>query len=183
LRSYADYANRIGRGSSYVLNGMVLDLRIGAGHINAIVAGSGSKPYDVVVEIADISKRKWDEIVGICGKSVAGMDALVEGKFPKELAALFTQKEKGIFPSPKEIKFGCSCPDWAYMCKHVAAAMYAAGARLDEDPLLFFKLRNADFTELLKRSVEEKMESMLKNAGRKTERVIADGEVKALFGV
>ncbi|MDR2087758.1 MAG: SWIM zinc finger family protein, partial [Clostridiales Family XIII bacterium] len=165
LKSYADYSNRIGRGSSYVTNGMVLDLRISTGRVDAIVAGSGSKPYSVSVTIESVTARRWGEITALCGKSIANIDQLVEGKFPKELAALFTQKEKGLFPAPKEIEFNCSCPDWASVCKHVAAVMYAVGARLDEEPLLFFTLRNIDFTELLKKSVEDKMESMLKNAG------------------
>jgi uncharacterized Zn finger protein len=183
LKSYADYANRIGRGSSYVTNGMVLDLKISTGRIDAVVAGSGSKPYNVSVVIEGVTKRKWEAITAICGKSIANIDMLAEGKFPKELEALFTQRDKGLFPSPKEIEFSCSCPDWAYMCKHVAAVMYATGARLDEKPLLFFSLRNVDFTELLKKSVEDKMTSMLKNADRKTARVMGDTDARKLFGI
>jgi uncharacterized Zn finger protein len=183
LKSYADYSNRIGRGSSYVINGMVLDLKISTGRVDAVVAGSGSKPYNVSVEIEGVTERKWNAITAICGKSIANIDTLTEGKFPKELETLFTQKDKGLFPSPKEIGFSCSCPDWAYMCKHVAAVMYAVGARLDEEPLLFFSLRNVDFTELLKKSVEEKMTSMLKNADRKTARVMKDADAKKLFGI
>jgi uncharacterized Zn finger protein len=162
---------------------MVLDLRISTGLIDAVVAGAGSKPYNVSVNIADLTKRKWDAITAICGNSIANIDTLAEGKFPKELEALFTQKDKGLFPSPKEIKFSCSGPEWAYMCKHVAAVMYATAARLDEEPLLFFTLRNVDFTELLKKSVEEKMESMLKNADKKTARAMNAADAKELFGI
>jgi uncharacterized Zn finger protein len=183
LKSYADYSNRIARGSSYVTGGMVLDLQIRAGHIDAIVAGSGSRPYTVAITIEDLAKHSWEEMASICGRSIENIDQLAEGKFPKELETLFTQKGKGLFPSPKEIKFSCSCPDWAYMCKHVAAAMYATGARLDEDPLLFFTLRDIDFTRLLKKSVDEKMESMLKNFGKKTNRVMDDPDIHSLFGV
>jgi uncharacterized Zn finger protein len=183
LESYADYANRIGRGGSYVTNGMVLDLRISTGRIDAIVAGSKSKPYTVSVTIENLAKRRWNDITAICGKSIANVDRLADGKVPQELEILFTQKDKGLFPTPEEIKFGCSCPDWAYMCKHVAAAMYATGARLDEEPLLFFTLRNIDFTELLKKSVEEKTDSMLKNAEKKTPRVLENANLKDLFGI
>lgn len=69
------------------------------------------------------------------------------------------------------------------MCKHIAAALYGIGARLDEEPILFFKLRDIDFQELLKKSMEEKMQSMLKNADKKSERIIDDGDVFDLFGV
>lgn len=86
-------------------------------------------------------------------------------------------------PEKIEIKFKCSCPDSARMCKHVAAVLYGIGARLDEDPILFFKLRCIDFQKLLKKSMEDKMQSMLKNADKKSDRVIDDAEIFDLFGV
>ena len=52
-------------------------------------------------------------------------------------------------PSPDEIKLACSCPDWADMCKHIAAALYGVGARLDEQPQLLFVLRGVDESELV----------------------------------
>lgn len=69
------------------------------------------------------------------------------------------------------------------MCKHIAAALYGVGARLDEDPILFFRLRGIDFEELLKKSVKEKIQSMLKNAPEKSSRAIDDENVFDLFGV
>ncbi|MCL2660678.1 MAG: SWIM zinc finger family protein [Acidobacteriaceae bacterium] len=183
LESYADYRNRIERGRAYVKNGFVLDLRIDAESVTAIVAGSGRNPYDVEINIAALPKDKWERITELCGRSIANIDELVQGKFPKELETLFTQKGEGLFPSPKEIKFSCSCPDYAYMCKHVAAVLYAVGARLDEEPSLFFKLRSIEIEALIKRSIEEKMENMLKNSERKTRRVIADADIGDLFGI
>lgn len=183
LESYADYSNRIGRGRSYVKNGFVLDLQISPGTVTALVHGSGSKPYMVEIAIAPLSKHKWNSITKDCSRSIANLEELAGGQFPKDLAELFTQKGHGLFPTPKEIKFDCSCPDWAYMCKHVAAALYGVGARLDEDPTLFFKLRDIPFEDLLKKSVEEKMRNMLKNAGKKSKRVIKDADIKKIFGV
>ena len=55
----------------------------------------------------------------------------------------------GLFPAPSEIKMSCSCPDWADMCKHVAATLYGVGARLDSDPDLLFALRGVDRAELV----------------------------------
>jgi uncharacterized Zn finger protein len=183
LEGYADYANRIGRGRSYVRNGCVLDLSIAPGAARALVQGSRAKPYEVTVAIDPLSKTKWDRIVKRCSHKIDNLEELLSGKFPKEFMELFTDRSDGLFPSPKEIHFTCSCPDWASMCKHVAAALYGVGARFDNDPALFFLLRDIDFAELLKKSVDAKMESMLKNAGNTTERVIKDADTFELFGV
>jgi len=183
LESYADYANRISRGRSYVKNGFVLDLQIDSECVTAIVAGSGRKPYNVKISIDALSDTKWKKITEICGRSIANIDQLVQGKFPKELEILFLQKGDGLFPSPKEISFACDCPDWAYMCKHVAAVLYGIGARFDEDPTLFFKLRNIEIEALIKKSIDEKMANMLKNSGKKSRRVIDDADIDELFGI
>jgi uncharacterized Zn finger protein len=183
LESYADYANRIGRGRSYVTNGMVLDLQIGPGVVTAMVSGSRKTPYDVLIEIDKLSEARWKNIVEQCSRRIAGISDLVEGKFPADLAQIFLKQESGLFPSPREIHLGCSCPDWAEMCKHVAAALYGVGARLDRDPMLFFTLRSIDFSELLKKSVDEKIDGMLKNAGRKSDRTIDDADITELFGL
>ncbi|MDR1133892.1 MAG: hypothetical protein LBL05_06980 [Synergistaceae bacterium] len=183
LESYADYANRMGRGRSYVKNGMVLDLQIVPGAVNAKVSGSGKTPYDVLIRIDKLPEHRWKAIVDQCSRRIAGISDLVQGKFPEDLAHVFLKQESGLFPSPSEIHLGCSCPDWAEMCKHVAAVLYGVGARLDSDPTLFFTLRSIDFSELLQRSVEEKIGSMLKNAGRKSSRTIDDADIAALFGL
>jgi len=183
LERYSDYENRIGRGRSYVSNGFVLDLKIATGRVEALVVGTSPMPYDVSVAIDKLSEEQWEAITKRCGNRVENLEALAEGKFPKDLADLFTDKETGLFPTPKEIHFDCSCPDWASMCKHVAATLYGVGARLDKDPLLFFTLRDVDVHALLKKSVAEKMERMLENAGKKTRRVLDGADVKALFGL
>ena len=181
LEGYADYSNRIGRGRSYVKNGFVLDLQIETCKVSALV--QGSSVYKISIDFKPISKAKWEDIISKCSNKINGIEELVEGKFPKALGEVFTSKDNGLFPSPKEIKFNCSCPDVAYMCKHVAAVLYGIGARFDEDPTLFFKLRDIDFEVLLKKSVEEKMNSMLLNANKKSKRIIDDEDVSDLFGI
>ena len=183
LESYADYSNRIGRGSSYVKNGMVLDLQINAGAVSALVQGSRKTPYKVEIIIAGLSEGAWNKITSQCGNKINSMAELAEGKFPKEFEELFLCQNDGLFPSPREIKLYCSCPDGADMCKHVAAALYGIGARFDADPLLFFKLRGIKFEELLKKSVDDKIDGMLKNAENKSSRVIEDADVSSLFGL
>ena len=183
LESYADYDSRLGRGRSYVKNGAVLDLVITTGEVRALVQGSQVKPYNIVVKIDPLDRKTWSDITQQCSRQISNLEELASGKFPQELTELFTSRGGGLFPSPKEIKFQCSCPDWASMCKHVAAVLYGIGARFDEDPMLFFKLRDIDFSELLKKSVEDKMINMLKNAGARTSRTMVDVNTYELFGV
>ena len=183
LESYAELSNRIGRGRSYVKQGAVLDLQLKKGKIEALVQGSGTKPYSVVVKIDRLNEKKWESVLEICNHRIDTMESLLIGEFPKEFDELFRTSEKGLFPYPKEIHFDCSCPDSARVCKHIAAVLYGVGARLDDDPILFFKLRDIDFEVLLKKSIEDKMKSMLKNADKKSTRVIDDNEVFDLFGL
>src|SRR6202167_5010227 len=49
LERYSDYANRLPRGRTYVRNGSVVDLQIGAGEVRAQVMGSSL--YTVVVNV------------------------------------------------------------------------------------------------------------------------------------
>jgi len=183
LESYADYGSRIGRGRSYVRSGAVLDLSILPGNVNALVQGSRARPYEVIVEIDSLPKKKWSDITARCSRKIESLEELASGKFPTDLMELFTNRGDGIFPSPKEIHFECSCPDWASMCKHVAAVLYGIGARFDEEPTLFFLLRDIEFTEVLKKSVEEKMSNMLINAGKATARTMKGIDTYKLFGV
>lgn len=183
LESYADYSNRIERGKRYVRNNAVLDLKISKGKVAAKVQGSRVKPYDVEITIDALDNKKWEQVTELCNHRIDSLEQLIEGKFPKELEILFTDKKYGMFPSPKEIHFACSCPDWAYMCKHVAATLYGIGARLDNDPMLFFALRDIDGQMLIRKSMERKLESMLKNAGKKSKREIAAKDISDIFGL
>jgi len=183
LERYADYSNRIGRGRSYVRNGMVLDLQIRPGKVTALVQGTGSQPYSVTITIGEISKQTWKNIREECQGKFDSLAELMEGKFPKALQDLFIAKGQGLFPSPKEIRFSCSCPDWASMCKHVAATLYGISARLDENPMLFFKLRKANVNDLISEAVAEKTEKLLKKAGKKSARVIEDADMGDMFGI
>ncbi|MEA4833088.1 MAG: hypothetical protein VB118_10805 [Oscillospiraceae bacterium] len=182
LELYADYVNRIARGKAYVRNGSVIHLAIEGGTVTAKVQGSKARPYNVSVNISPMSVPDWDRIKCLCQNKIGSLTELAEGKFPAEFAVLFTQKNSRLFPSPKEIKFSCSCPDWACMCKHVAAVLYGIGARFDDDPMLFFTLRGIDVNDLIKRSINDKVNTMLASAGKRTERTLENIDICALFG-
>lgn len=183
LELYADYSNRIGRGRSYVRHGAVLDLQIEPGRVMALVQGSGSKPYAIVIRIMELKKDRWSEMKKACEGKLDSLQELLNGKFPKSLEEVFTARGSGLFPSPKEIHFDCSCPDWASMCKHVAATLYGIGARLDEDPSLFFRLRNADMEELARQAVSDRTGKLLEKASKKSARIIEDSDLSAVFGI
>ncbi|OGP89933.1 MAG: hypothetical protein A2031_09230 [Deltaproteobacteria bacterium RBG_19FT_COMBO_43_11] len=183
LEQYADYSNRIGRGRNYVRHGAVLDLQIESGEVNALVQGSRQKPYSVSIKIQTLKKDIWHKIKTLCEDTLESFQELLAGAFPKTLGEIFTSTDTGMFPAPREIKFSCSCPDWASMCKHVAAVLYGVGARLDEDPKLFFRLRDADITKLIKQTVAGRTEKLLEKASRKSSRIMEDADLSAVFGI
>jgi uncharacterized Zn finger protein len=183
LESYSDYANRIGRGRSYVRNGAVLDLQITHGLIRALVQGSESKPYQIDITIDPLAKDTWEAMAKECAGKIDSLQELIEGKFPKGLSVMFTAKGKGLFPSPKEIRLQCSCPDGARMCKHLAAALFGVGARLDEDPTLFFALRGVNVEALISETITKKSESLLEKSKTRSRRRMKETDVSGLFGI
>ena len=183
LKRYSDYASRIGRGASYVRSGAVLDLKIEQGAIKAAVQGSVRNPYEVEIAILPLLPEVWENI-RIAGEGkIDSLQELIEGKFPPGLSELFTAQGSGLFPTPKEITFTCSCPDRAMMCKHVAAVFYGIGARLDEDPTLFFTLRAVDVHGLISQAIQNKTQTMLSKSGVNSRRILEDADIGAMFGL
>jgi len=183
LESYADYENRIGRGRSYVRHSAVLDLQIAPGKVTSLVQGSMGAPYEVVISIKKMKKKNWQNIKKECQSRLSSLPDLLAGKIPKELQEIFMVQGRGLFPTPSEITFDCSCPDWASMCKHVAASLYGVGARLDEDPALFFTLRQAEIDDLVTQAVQSKASSIIEKVTTGSSRVIADDKLSDLFGL
>lgn len=147
LERYSDYANRLPRGRTYVRNGSVIDLKIAEGAIQAQVMGSSL--YQVEVKVLAVSAPQWRAISADCAGSIETLVELLQGKLSKAVMERISTPKTGLFPAPKEISFKCSCPDWASMCKHVAAVLYGIGARLDEQPDLLFNLRRVDVKDLV----------------------------------
>lgn len=147
LETYARLVNRLHRGRSYVRNGSVMDLQLGAGTVDALV--SGSALYRVSVTIAPLLPRRWQALVRECAGRIGSLVELLQGRFSRAVMETLIRRESGLFPSPREIAFACSCPDRAALCKHVAATLYGVGARLDAEPELFFRLRRVDQLDLL----------------------------------
>jgi len=178
LESYSDYENRLPRGRAYVRNGSVVHLEIAAGAVKALV--SGSSLYEVTIGISPVPKTRWSSI---CRDSAGAIDSLVEllqGRFSKGVMERLCRQHSGLFPAPNEITLACSCPDWASMCKHVAAVLYGVGARLDEQPELLFRLRKVDEKDLIAKADGG---ARLAKRGPSKGKVLSNANLAELFGL
>src|SRR5712671_5476520 len=177
LERYSDFANRLPRGRTYVRNGSVVALQIAKGEVVAFVAGS--ELYKIKIGIAPVKPSRWKSICRDCAGSIDSLVELLQGRLAKGVMDRVCREGDGLFPSPKEIELSCSCPDWADMCKHVAAALYGVGAMLDQKPQLLFVLRGVDESDLFAGSGEDISLSQAPPAAN----VLNDGDVAALFGL
>jgi uncharacterized Zn finger protein len=178
LERYSDFENRLPRGRTYVRNGSVVDLQIAPGTVAALV--SGSTLYDVRVTVASVPNARWSAICRDCAGAIDSLVELLQGRFSKGVMARICREKTGLFPSPNEISFTCSCPDWASMCKHVAAVLYGIGARLDERPELLFTLRNVDQQDLIAKAGTGLPR---KHKGPATAKVLASDDLSEMFGI
>lgn len=176
LEHYSDYANRLPRGRTYVRNGSVVDLQVGKGRIRALV--SGSELYEIQIDIAPLPKKTWIGLKKQCAGKIGTLVELLQGKLSKAVMELVTDPRQGLFPKPTEIEIECSCPDYAGMCKHVAAVMYGVGSRLDSSPELLFVLRAVDHLELIEQALPAPTKPSEKGA-----RAIATADLEAIFDI
>jgi uncharacterized Zn finger protein len=178
LERYSDFENRLPRGRTYVRNGSVVDLQVTGGKVSARV--SGSEIYRVTVTVAKVAKAHWDSL---CRECAGGIDSLVEllsGEFSDGVMERICQQETGLFPAPAHIKFSCSCPDVATMCKHVAAVLYGIGARFDREPSHLFRLRGVNENDLIAHAGDGI--ALAKN-GPASSKVLADSAIADVFGI
>ena len=177
LERYSDYASRLPRGRSYVRSGAVVDLQIAPGKITALVRGSAL--YTVTITIAPVDPKLWKAIQAECTGKIDSVVELLRGKLSTAVMEIITRETTGLFPAPKQIGLRCSCPDSATMCKHVAAALYGVGARLDREPEMLFGLRSVAPTELVTTATAGV------TAGKQTvaKGKALDGDLASLFGI
>ncbi len=178
LESFSDFENRLPRGRTYVRNGSVCHLDIAKGKIEAKV--SGSSLYSVSVKIKTLPPPKWTLVKQRCGGQIGSLIELLQGRLSDNVMEVVTDRENGLFPLPGEISLSCSCPDWAVMCKHVAAVLYGVGARLDQKPDLLFKLRGVDHEELIAADSQAAVSAAV-NKGKS--RRLAAQSLSNVFGV
>ncbi len=178
LESFSDYQNRLPRGRTYVRNGSVCHLEIAKGQVKAMVMGS--KLYNVTIAIETLVPKRWADVKKRCTGKISSLVELLQGKLSSHVMEVVTDRDTGLFPTPGEIRLRCDCPDWAVMCKHVAAALYGVGARLDERPELLFLLRGVDHEELISADVGLASTPGKTKSSRKR---IADDALADVFGI
>lgn len=178
LESFSDYENRLPRGRTYVRNGSVLHLHVEAGKVESVV--QGSELYEISIRIDPLAPARWQTIQSRCRGRIGSLIELLQGKLSSEIMTIVTDKTDGLFPSPQEIHLKCDCPDWATMCKHVAAVLYGIGARLDTAPELLFTLRGVDQSDLIATGDDA---IALPGAKRKGRRTLAADSLNDIFGV
>jgi len=179
LEAYSDYANRLPRGRTYVRNGSVVDLQISQGKVTARV--SGSSLYKIELKIKPLTANLWKSIQTECAGKIDSLIELLQGKLSSSVMQIVTRPERGLFPTPKEIELDCSCPDWADLCKHVAASLYGVGARLDQSPELLFLLRGVDPADLI--SQASAAETVRQSARAEGAAAMSEAEIADVFGI
>lgn len=179
LESYSDFANRLPRGRTYIRNGSVIDLQISQGRVTSLVAGS--ELYKIAIQIKPLPKAQWEAIRKECAGGIDSLLELLQGKLSAAVMQVVTRHGAGLFPSPEEIDLDCSCPDWAEMCKHVAATLYGVGARLDEKPDLLFLLRGVDPAELV--SEVSAHEAVRQTGAADAAAAFSDTDLSEVFGI
>lgn len=180
LEHYSDYANRLPRGRTYARNGSVVHLAIEPGKVSAIV--SGRSIYNVDITVSPLAEARWQAISRECAGRIDSLIDLLAGQLADGVMQVLAQPRTGLFPTPREIELGCSCPDWAGMCKHVAAALYGVGARLDQAPELLFRLRQVDAMDLIAKAATAEQLAELGGAGDGDD-ALAGEDLGALFGI
>ncbi|MFL5194317.1 MAG: SWIM zinc finger family protein, partial [Microvirga sp.] len=178
LESYRDYENRLPRGRTYVRNGSVVDLQITPLEATAMV--SGSELYTVKISIKAMPRSQWQCLCRDCAGGIDSLVELLQGRFSKGVMERLCRQDNGLFPKPSEIRFSCSCPDSASMCKHVAAVLYGVGSRLDEQPELLFRLRAVDHSELV---ADLDTAVPLSKTAPAAGKVLETDDLSALFGL
>jgi len=178
LERYSDYVNRLPRGRTYLRNGSVVDLQVGPGLVTALV--SGSAMYNVQVTVGPVPRACWSAICKDCSGAIDSLVELLQGRVSKGVMTRLCEEKTGLFPSPKDIRFTCSCPDWASMCKHVAAVLYGIGARLDRQPELLFTLRKVDQQDLVATAGADFSTKGKRAAGTK---VLQSADLSEMFGI
>lgn len=176
MERHSDYANRLPRGRTYVRNGSVFDLQVNPGQVVAQV--SGSSIYRTTISVQPVPRARWQQICADCAGGIDSLVELLQGRLAKSVMDRLCQQDDGLLPAPKDIRFDCSCPDSAAMCKHVAAVLYGVGARLDHQPELLFTLRQVDAGDLLKRAG-----TGVGTAAAEGGRTLVDDDLGALFGL
>ncbi len=143
--SNIDYSNRLPRGRTYANKGMVKEISIEGNKISAKVAGSRPSPYKVNISVPEFTAAEKAKIMAMVTDNPAYLSKLLNRRLPNELNDICSRQGIHIFPNTwDDLNGGCSCPDWAVPCKHMASVLYLIANEIDKNPFLVFQLHDFD---------------------------------------
>ncbi len=140
---------RLQRGRRYARKGQVLSLTEGVGEVVGKVQGSRSRPYTITIQIKPLTDAQWEQVIEALAARPIFLAQLLAGEMPQEIEEAFADVNLSLFPTSRELAQECNCPDWAEVCKHLAAVHYILAERFDEDPFLLFRLRGKTQDEIM----------------------------------
>ena len=145
-----DFTNRIPRGKSYANTGKVYDIDIDDNSISAKVQGRYSDYYDTRISFRTFNESEKKIILDVINSSDVLLSSLLNHELPVELYDELTCKGIQVFPSSvDDFTSSCNCPDYAYICKHIAAVIHMMVHEVDKDPFEVFKLQGCDLVGML----------------------------------
>jgi uncharacterized Zn finger protein/superfamily II DNA or RNA helicase len=148
--SNIDYDNRLPRGKSYANKGSVTKISIKGNRIEAKVAGSRPKPYNVDITLPPFFEPQLGEFISALAKKPTIISKLLNRELDPEVLTIAENLGLKVFPKQwTDFKMQCSCPDWAVPCKHLAAVVYKVSAEIDNNPFLVFELHQVNLIEEL----------------------------------
>ncbi len=141
---------------------------------------AGSELYQISIKIDKMPTKAWKQLCEQCTSSVTSTIDLLRGKLPEPIISTLTDPDSGLFPRSRQIHLSCDCPDWAGLCKHLAAVLYGVGNRLDDSPELLFLLRGVDQNDLIGSSLIEATEASVDLGGAPG---LDSSELGDIFGI
>jgi uncharacterized Zn finger protein len=156
LEAFTDPA-RLGRGRTYANTGRILSHTIANGKVTAKVRGSINpyfgvyeEPiYTTTVAMKPLARADWTAVIAELSRRAGTVAKLLVNELPDSVEAVFASRRLPFLPQgQRDFVTGCSCPDYANPCKHVAGLCYRLAGELDRDPFLLFELRGLSRQEL-----------------------------------
>ena len=140
-----DMANRLPRGKTYANKGAVHSLAISQNQISASIKGSAPRPYKAKLSVPLLTEQEKDALLTEIRENPATLAQLLNRQLPQELTEFANRRRIKLFPkSFQDLTMGCSCPDFAVPCKHLAAVIYIIANEIDRNPFLVFQLKGLD---------------------------------------
>ena len=140
-----DMANRLPRGKTYANKGAVQGLTISNNQFSASIKGSAPRPYRTRLSVPLFLEQEKEALLTEIRENPSTLAQLLNRQLPPELSEFADKQSIQLFPrSFRDLAMGCSCPDSAVPCKHLAAVVYVIANEIDRNPFLVFQVKGLD---------------------------------------